>query len=180
MCWIGDWQVQIESFQPTFEGEARILLLVDEFSSGKSCLEGRIKLAKLDFFLRYPKYLRRALVLRGISDEETAVVTCSEDIDTKMVRYRFGPWDPSYYAILGRLIGKGLVNPVPYKRGIGYKVSDKGHGIAKLLRQEPSWADMSSKLSLLKRKLNLAGTTLKNFIYENFPEITKASWGDVI
>ena len=25
-----------------------------------------------------------------------------------MIRYRYGPWDPSYYAVLGSLIGHGL------------------------------------------------------------------------
>jgi len=38
-----------ELFQPTVLGEARVLLLINNFSSKGSALEGRTKLAKLDF-----------------------------------------------------------------------------------------------------------------------------------
>jgi hypothetical protein len=45
-----------EAFAPTAEGEARLLLLIDAFSAGGEHLQGRVKLAKLDFLLRYPRF----------------------------------------------------------------------------------------------------------------------------
>lgn len=167
-----------ELFQPSIEGEARLLLLVAAFSHGNNSLEGRTKLAKLDFFLRYPTYFRRALRLRGATLTQNEEVIEIEDIESRMVRYRYGPWDPSYYAILGRLIGKGLIVPVPYEKGIGYKTTQKGQEIATKLRTEPAWMETTRKLELLKRYLDLSGTTLKNFIYDHFPEVTKAEWGE--
>ena len=63
--------MKIDLFQPTIEGEARLLLLIEAFSRGIKTLEGRTKLAKLDFFLRYPRYFHRALQIRGAKLEKS-------------------------------------------------------------------------------------------------------------
>ena len=52
-------------FLPTPEGEGRLLLLIDMFTTPTRSLEGRTKLAKLDFLVRYPGYFRRAIALRA-------------------------------------------------------------------------------------------------------------------
>lgn len=171
--------MSLSSFQPSLEGEARLLLLIEAFSRGGKVLEGRTKLAKLDFLLRYPSYYTRALEIRrpGIVDEKTVP---EPDLESRMVRYRFGPWDPAYFALLGRLVGKGLVRPVPFARGIGYRATDKGRAIALELKHEPAWIETSDRIVLLKRHFNLSGATLKKFIYENFPEVTRATWGQSI
>lgn len=163
-------------FQPSFEGEARLLLLIEAFSRGRKVLEGRTKLAKLDFLLRYPSYYTRALGIR-----RPQLVDPTEepepDLESRMVRYRFGPWDPAYYALLGRLIGKGLVRPAPFTRGIGYRVTDKGRTVALAMHCEPAWVDTAERLEVLRRHFDLSGAYLKKFIYEHFPEVTKATWG---
>src|SRR4030042_4296960 len=133
--------MRIDLFQPTIEGEARLLLLIETFSRGRKTLEGRTKLRKLDFFLRYPSYFRRALKLRGVSLEQRPETSGVEDLETRMVRYRYGPWDPAYFAILGRLIGKGLIISAPIESGIGYKANNKGREIANRLRDQPVWRD---------------------------------------
>lgn len=165
-------------FAPTIDGEARLLLLIDAFSGGAANLEGRTKLAKLDFFLRYPSYLRRAVSIRGHADALPDDSVENDSIDTQMVRYRYGPWDPSYFAILGRLIGKGLIEPVPGRRGVGYRASESGCRIARALRTEPAWSDVVQRIAVLRKRMNLSGNTLKQFIYENFPEVAQARWGD--
>lgn len=176
-----------ELFLPTSEGEARILLLIDSFTGRSKSLEGRTKLAKLDFFLRYPHFLLRILSVRANSHEISGVETeiaLEEDettnIETQMVRYRYGPWDPSYFALLGRLVGRGLVVPVQVRRGIGYRVTESGHTLASALASEEAWARTAIRARLMRRHLDLSGTTLKNLIYEHFPEVTDAKWGDQI
>ena len=167
----------LASFQPSLDGEARLLLLIEAFSRRTRVLEGRTKLAKLDFLLRYPAYCERALEIRrpGLVHEKG---TPQPDVESRMVRYRFGPWDPSYFALLGRLVGKGLVIPAPYARGIGYRATDKGRLLADALKEEPAWGETSERIELLRQHFNLSGATLKKFIYENFPEVTRATWGD--
>ena len=165
------------SFQPSLEGEARLLVLIDAFSFKNKVLEGRTKLAKLDFLLRYPMYYARALRIRRPEAPEVAVES-SPDVETRMVRYRYGPWDPAYFALLGRLIGKGLVEQVPFARGIGYRVTSKGREVAKAIQEEPAWSDVSKRANVLRRYFNLSGASLKKFIYKHCPEVTQARWGD--
>lgn len=166
-----------ELFQPSIESEARILMLINAFTTSTKSLEGRTKLAKLDFLLRYPSFMQRALAIRT-SDQSMKVSSEEQDnIEGRMIRYRYGPWDPSYYAILGRLIGKGLVETVPNQRGLSYRTTVQGKQIAKALAKEDSWAETNVRVKLLKQNFNLTGNALKDFIYKHFPEVTSASWG---
>ncbi len=167
-----------ELFQPTVEGEARLLLLIDAFSTGTSALEGRTKLAKLDFFLRYPRFLQRALEIREPNHRIVVPLDESTNIENRMVRYRFGPWDPAYFALLGRLIGKQLIQTISTPKGLSYKVTELGHATAEKLASDESWAETASIIKLLKRHLDLQGSTLKDFIYTNFPEVSEARWGN--
>ena len=169
----------LREFQPSLEGEARLLLLIEAFSRGSRVLEGRTKLAKLDFFLRYPSYYSRALQIRR-PELVDATDGPEPDLESRMVRYRFGPWDPSYYALLGRLIGKGLVRPAPFDRGIGFRSTDKGRALARAMGQEPAWVDTAERIKLLRQHFDLSGAYLKKFIYEHFPEVTQAKWGQSV
>jgi hypothetical protein len=169
--------VRRDLFQPTDEGEARLLLLIDSFSKKAEGLEGRTKLAKLDFLLRYPKFLRRALQIRAPGavplDSNEDVVT----IEERMVRYRYGPWDPAYFALLGALIGKGLIITVPSKRGLGYRATPAGSAVAARLAKSDAWRDTAERVHQIKKHFDLSGTTLKEFIYRHFPEVSTATWG---
>jgi len=169
--------VRSELFQPTPEGEARLLLLIDAFTTQSSSLEGRTKLAKLDFLLRYPTYFRRALAARA-PNVSLARESQQEGIDSKMVRYRYGPWDPAYFALLGALIGRGLVESVPSSRGFSYRSTESGRQVAEQLRATDAWGPLSTRTRLLKRHFDLTGNFLKRFIYQTFPEVTSATWGD--
>ena len=164
------------SFQPTLEGEARLLLLIEAFSRGSKVLEGRTKLAKLDFFLRYPTYFARALEIKRPDLVQITEIP-QPDVESRMVRYRYGPWDPAYFALLGRLVGKGLVRSEPFSRGIGYRATDKGRVVADAIQREPAWLDTSERVRILRKHFDLSGANLKKFIYQNFPEVTQATWG---
>jgi hypothetical protein len=170
--------MRAELFQPSEEGEARLLILISTFTGKSRSLEGRTKLAKLDFLLRYPRFLRRGLTIRGAAEEVVADIPDREDVDSRMVRYRYGPWDPAYYALLGRLVGKRLVEPTPFERGIGYRATEEGQAVAKRLQYTEDWAIVGRRARLLKKHLDLSGANLTRFVYENFPEVAQASWGD--
>jgi hypothetical protein len=171
--------VSESAFAPTAEGEARLLLLIDAFSKGGGHLQGRVKLAKLDFLLRYPRFFERAMAIRG---RQVSVDDDSEPaIEQRMVRYRYGPWDPAYYKLLGRLIGRGLVSPVPQARYIGLRVTEAGHEAAEAIANTPSWATTAKNAAVLRTEFrNHKGTWLKDFIYKYFPEVAGAEWGKVL
>lgn len=169
-------------FRPTREAEARLLLLIDAFSHKANgtprYLEGRVKLAKLDFLLRYPRYLRRILLAHGAPLKDVETIDPGEaPLDSRMMRYRYGPWDPAYYAILGSLIGRGLVevDPLPGSTGFGYRTSIMGAELAENLRSDEIFTRTVIRLKLLRRHLDLSGNTLKKYVYE-LPEITDATW----
>lgn len=163
--------------QPLVESEARLLLLIAAF--GKKGIEGRTKLAKLDFFVRYPKYLSRALSIRA--PQNRVMVQGLEDagpIEARMIRYRYGPWDPSYFTLIGRLIGRGLIDVVPGKRALRYVASDDGLTVARDLTAYESWSATADRCDLVKKHFDLIGSNLKKFIYEHFPEVSSAKWGE--
>src|SRR5579875_4017843 len=121
------------AFAPSMEGAARLLLLIDGFSSASTTLQGRTKLAKLDFLLRYPAFLRRALIARNISFDLPDSSEEEQTIEQRMVRFRYGPWDPAYYALLGSLLGRGLIEAIPHAHYIGFRTTARGHTLADTL-----------------------------------------------
>jgi hypothetical protein len=171
-------------YQATPESEARILLLIDGFSrTGRKGtprhLEGRTKMAKLDFLLRYPRYLRRALDNVGALADEPEIEASEESpIENRMIRYRYGPWDPSYFAVLGSLIGRGLIEANPLSRGFGYRTTPFGASTAQLIADDESYYDLVSRVRSVREHFDWSGSRLKDFIYQNFPEVTDAEWAE--
>jgi hypothetical protein len=155
-----------------------LLLLIDAFSGPRRMLEGRTKLAKLDFFLRYPAYFQRALAVRAPNAQRPPLTADIDNIEGRMIRYRYGPWDPAYFTLLGRLIGRRLVEPVPGPRGIGFRTTDRGKALAQTIADTEPWSVQATTVHLLRRHFDLSGTSLKNFIYQYFPEVTHAEWGE--
>lgn len=164
---------------PSADAQARLLLLIDVFSgtTGTDALEGRMKLAKLDFLLRYPDHLRRLLAARRVDADLGEDPWLTGAIEQRMIRYRYGPWDPSYYALLGALTGKGLIQPGHDASVASYRTSAAGRALARTLAEAESWRPVRDRARLLRKHLNLSGTTLKDLIYQTFPDIVEADWG---
>jgi len=96
-----------------------------------------------------------------------------------MVRYRYGPWDPAYYALLGSLLGQGLIETVPEGRYLGLRTTEVGAALASKLGQTPAWLPISERARRLRVVFGTTtGTTMKDFIYKNFPEVSQAQWGE--
>ncbi|GGS23920.1 hypothetical protein GCM10010284_66250 [Streptomyces rubiginosohelvolus] len=164
---------------PSADAQARLLLLIDVFSETKAGkgIEGRMKLAKLDFLLRYPDRFNTLLAVRRPHVETGENPWLTGTIEQRMIRYRYGPWDPAYYALLGALTGKGLIEPKHEHAIATYCTTQAGHDVARALAESESWRPVRDRAVLLRRYFNLTGITLKNLIYETFPDIVEADWG---
>lgn len=152
---------------------ARVLLLVVAFSpTARSKLDGLTKIAKLDFLLRYPVYLERLLELREtpLAPELRPSQNERQGLESAMIRYKYGPWDDRYYPVIGRLIGQALAEPVPGKGAVALRATAAGKELATRLGEE-DWAVVLGRAHVLKRHLDLSGSTLKQLIYESFPDV---------
>lgn len=171
------------SFRASREAEARVLLLIDGFSrktTGPRTLEGRVKLAKLDFLLRYPRHLATVLAGRGLRDADRQTLNRQDSpLESRMMRYRYGPWDPSYFAVLGSLVGRGLIEVVPAEgtNALGYRTTEPGAALADHFKEDGAFEDVVGRITLLRRHLDLTGESLKKMLYD-LPEVADATWNE--
>ena len=153
---------------------ARLLVLLSAFSGvgHGDAVEGLTKLAKLDFLLRYPVMLERALEAKGQSTRDIQLEDHERlSVEAEMVRYRFGPWDHRYREFLNILVGKGLVTVSVEGRKIVIGLTERGRALASELSASPEFQDYARRSVLLKRHFDVQATTLMRFVYETFPEI---------
>ncbi|WFC42282.1 hypothetical protein [Pseudoxanthomonas sp. SE1] len=162
--------------------EARILLLLNAFDTAEQgAIEGLTKLAKLDFLLRYPVMLDRALATKGKTTREVLLEDHErQSVESEMVRYRFGPWDHRYREILNVLVAKGLAKVSVEGRKVVIFLTPRGRDVAGRLASEPEFEQYSRRAGLLKRNFNLTATNLMKFIYQTFPEVISLRTNEAI
>lgn len=161
---------------------ARLLLIFKALAadSPDRPLAGLTKLAKLDFLLRYPVFLERALEARRANMVNVRTETYERlSVESAMVRYRFGPWDERYRRFLNLLSGKGLIRVTVEGRTITMFLTPAGISAANDLSSLPEFEQLNRRAQLLKH-FNLTATNLMRFIYETFPEIGSLRSGEPI
>lgn len=161
---------------------ARILILLGVFSgkNGNGTIDGLPKLAKLDFLVRYPIQLRKAL--NAIKARESIELKSFEEksVESTMVRFRYGPWDFRYRTFFSILHAKGLVNIWLEKRTIKISLTDRGKKSYEFLAQNEAFNDTLNRAFLVKKHFNMGASELMNFIYDAFPEISSLKYGEEI
>jgi len=165
--------------QPSLH-KSRLLLLLLAFAGDKNDgeVDGITKLAKLDFLLRYPTMLKRALEARGASTRDISVEKHElYSVESEMVRYRFGPWDHRYRFYLNLLVGEGLIKVVSEGRKVVISLTPEGFAFATRIRENSLMNIYYRRASVLKRHFNLTSSNLMKFIYETFPEIVSLNSG---
>jgi hypothetical protein len=153
---------------------ARLLLLLNAFAGddGAGAVEGLTKLAKLDFLLRYPVMLDRALKAKGRTVREVQLEEHEQQsVESEMVRYRFGPWDHRYREFLNILIAKGLAIVSVEGRTVVITLTPEGRTLAGQLAQDSVFEPYVRRSVLLKRHFDMTATNLMRFIYDTFPEV---------
>lgn len=153
---------------------ARLLLLLNAFAGedGTGEVEGLTKLAKLDFLLRYPVLLQRALAARGKSTRQVKVLDHERNsVESKMVRFRYGPWDHRYYRLLNVLVAQGLARLTRDGRRVHIGLTGEGIQAARALLETDEFEDIARRARLLKTGVDIQATHLVRFIYETFPEV---------
>jgi hypothetical protein len=162
---------------------ARLLILLRTFggSTGLTPIAGLTKLAKLDFLLRYPTYLERALTAK-LQDANRVQVAEYErkSVESHMVRFKYGPWDFRYRRFLNSLVARGLAEIRIHGRTIHIGLTPAGAIAAETLGKADEFADITHRARLLKQTFDLTPSTLVKFIYQTFPEIASLRLGEEI
>ncbi|RJX19452.1 MAG: hypothetical protein C4575_08550 [Desulforudis sp.] len=162
---------------------ARLLVLLGVFAGteGTNRIQGLTKLAKLDFLLRYPVMLERALAAKKMSTRQVRIEKHERDsVESGMVRYRFGPWDHRYRMLVNILISKGLAEISIEGRTISVGITPVGFDIFSILAEQEVFEPYVRRSALLRQHFDLTATNLMLFIYKTFPEILSLRSNEVI
>lgn len=153
---------------------ARLLILIDTFAGDDLAngIEGLTKLAKLDFLLRYPVLLERALTAKNKSTKSVELEDHERfSVESEMVRYRFGPWDHNYRRILNILVAKGLVKVTIEGKTVVVMETESGREYARKLIDNESFTAYLKRAKVIKGNFDMTATNLMKFIYATFPEV---------
>lgn len=154
---------------------ARLLLLLS-YAGVKGKIVSRTKIAKMDFFIRYPAYLKKAAAIHNVEINDEVGIRP----ESPMIRYKYGPWDSKYYNIFALLIAKGLITIFPSKSGDVFELTDRGrYAVSELDTVE--FENIIERCKIVSNLFrNKTGSAIKDFIYEHFPEVTSRSLGEEI
>jgi len=159
---------------------SRLLLLLN--ACGKRSnrpVDGIMKLAKLDFLLRYPNCLVRVLETLGNKELADTISDAERNtIEAKMIRFRYGPWDKRYRKWIALLVSRRLVDTYVDGRTVKVKLTDKGISLSTSLAELPEFLEMHARSKLISGAVGAySASKLKSFVYEVFPEIVQMDWG---
>ena len=159
-----------------------LLLTVARARDKRHSIEGLTKLAKLDFLLRYPNSLERALKAANKAPERAEVADFERTtIESKMVRFRYGPWDHRYRRWVALMVAKGLVTVNVQGRTVHLWPTELGLKLAADLANQQPLEALAKRADLVAKSFGgRTGSDLKNFVYETFPELTSMKWGQEI
>ncbi|HMJ70912.1 MAG TPA: hypothetical protein VK508_18555 [Cyclobacteriaceae bacterium] len=128
-------------------------------------IEGLTKLAKLDFFLRYPEFFRKAATHLNNPIE----IVGDAPIESKMIRFHYGPWDSRYYQILPFLEARNVLKIVKENTTYNFVLTQTGIDAVNELTKLEQFNDLIANIKTIKKVLGgLNGTTLKNLVYNLF------------
>ncbi|WP_433828532.1 hypothetical protein ACQP2E_04070 [Actinoplanes sp. CA-015351] len=160
--------------------QARVLLLVTATAAERGHnrkLDGLTKLAKLDFLLRYPALATQVLdeldpndPRLHLSEDEVRQPT---DVEAPMTRYKYGPWDDRYYAIIGALVGRGLLRYARGRKGsVALVPTSEGRDLAGQLADASAWEVIAERSrAIAQASTGLTGNALKDLIYQRLSDL---------
>ncbi len=163
---------------------ARLLLLLNVCGVSGRRIDGLTKMAKLDFFTRYPDFFEvaRTATTPAHTADVSDRIELDDTIESAMVRHHYGPWDKRYYHVLAHLEAKRLITVTKERKSYRITLTDLGLDRAKALATQPSFAPLVERMREVKRTFGAkSGTFLKDLIYRLFDvEVGQRPLGKVI
>lgn len=159
------------------EFHAARLLLLFKVCGTAGRIDGLTKMAKLDFFVRYPQFFNTICQALDLPSESATAT-----VESSMIRFHYGPWDERYYHILAYLEGKHLLSVTKENQSFTLSLTDEGKQVADQFVRDKSFAPLVQQMRQVKRALGgRAGSTLKKLIYQIFEkEVAQRPLGEII
>jgi DNA-binding PadR family transcriptional regulator len=159
------------------EYHAARLLLLFRVCGTKDRIEGLTKLAKLDFFVRYPEFFEQVCHHLGL-----AASASTKTRESGMVRFHYGPWDKRYYQVLAYLEGRELVTVSKEGSAFIFSLTPKGVQLADQFRKASPFGDLVTQMKAVKKVLGgMSGSKIKSLIYKVFErEVGAKALGEAI
>ncbi|MFC7490050.1 MULTISPECIES: hypothetical protein [unclassified Knoellia] len=155
--------------------QARLLVLFDAIAGRNGSVRGLTKIAKLDFLLRYPSFLEQLLLAIHKDDLAERVKPTDDErkaVESRMVRYKYGPWDDRYYSIIGGLVGRGLAEYVDSTEVLTIRLTAGGRAVASSLITDPAWVPVAERAAIIKEAFGrMTGNGIKELIYAHLPGV---------
>lgn len=159
------------------ELHAARLLLLFRVCGRKNRINGLTKMAKLDFFVRYPEFFEEVCNFLGVS---TSLKSLS--VESAMVRHHYGPWDRRYYHVLAYLEGKGLLSVHKVGNAYDLELTEAGQKSADKLKERAAFSELVARMKVVRKVFgSKTGSKIKSIIYEVFQtEVAERKRGEVI
>jgi hypothetical protein len=161
---------------------ARLLLLLSICGIGGR-IDGLTKMAKLDFFSRYPDFFAAARdTIEPGGAEKARQSGVAHAVEAAMVRHHYGPWDKRYYHVLASLEATQLISITKEGKAYRLTLTDTGKEKAKLLAAQKTFVPLVERMREVKKCFgNKSGAFLKDLIYRLFDEeVRQRPMGEVI
>ncbi|MFK4435443.1 hypothetical protein [Paenibacillus sp. RC21] len=132
----------------------RLMILIHILIGKKSTALLEIStLSKLDFLLRYPAALERALA--HLPNNKTIQLSEAEknNIETKMILFRYSPWSSTFRRLLVILESKCLIKWKLNGKKIEFSMTDKGTKIVLELSGQDIFGEMIRQSKLIKTNI---------------------------
>lgn len=160
--------------------QARVLLLVTATAAERGHarkLDGLTKLAKLDFLVRYPALAAEVLDSLDINDRrlhlDDDAIRHPTAVEAPMTRYKYGPWDDRYYAVIGALVGRGLLKYAKGRVGsVALVPTAAGRQLAGRMATTAEWSETADRSqAVAEASVGLTGNALKDLIYQRLADL---------
>ena len=163
---------------------ARLLILFSILSTkeyGKTIV-GLTKVAKLDFLLRYPTALEKAMEIENKPFKKVNVKNHEKtSVESKMIRFKFGPWDHRYWSFLSILSSKKLIKISKIGDTNIFQITEKGKKLSEDFIKNTEFDDYVNRSKLISTHFGkLTATTLMNKMYVLRPELKEMEYGEKI
>ncbi|TDL67426.1 hypothetical protein E2R56_19735 [Rhodococcus qingshengii] len=164
----------------------RMLILIDKMAgrNQNQTIDGINKLVKLDFLLRYPVALERALMrLNKYKDVPKIDIQQyeRESVETNLMHFNYGPWDSRYRRFLTILEAKGLIAYIISGKTVNVSITQTGHRTVEDISSFSEFQDYVKRSGLIKKHFgSFSSKKLINFFYDVFPEMVTMTQGEEI